>query len=544
VFLPAGYWNPDNGYRRLMVDSVRLTPLPDFAVDYPGRWLDPQLQFVSALPHLFFVRGDQLYITQPASIVLLSKPFIALFGDRGGLVIPIVCGVLSAYLVGRLTRQLDVAAEWVAVLITGLATPILIYSILLWEHTLSVALSLGAVLLMMGAEETPKRWEAVLSGVLAALAASVRKELLLLAALLGLVMTLRVIERGQWRRPLAWKGVGQWGTACAVMFGAYVLLNYLQTGFLVPVEISLNTPPTYSSDVYVLKHGLNSMVHFVFDPRYGPRGGLLIIAVLVYVCASASPPTSVRRALQLIALVVLAIGVLTFKPAGWLAGVLSVSPFLVLGLTPGCKSKRAARELLLILLGFFSLAMLGMGLFTTKGQIIGDWGSRYFLPVFPLGVPLALAALQGLRERSKQSWLVRAHLGVGVLLIGLSAYLLILGVTQMNSVLTRKSLRSAAILALPEKYIVSDRWSLPTEIPAVYRAKEMFFVSSTPQFAAWLASARANGVERFAYVGHRRMTRARLQTVLPAKTRGTILEDRILGEGFHLIRIQLEPLPE
>jgi hypothetical protein len=450
--------------------------------------------------------------------------------------------------VGRLTHKLDSAPEWVAVLITGLTTPILIYSILLWEHTLSIALSLGAVLLIIEQEETPRRWEAVLSGVLAALAASVRKELLLLAALLGLVMVLRVIETGQWRRPLAWRAVCQWGVVFAVVFGAYVLLNYLQTGFLVPAEISINTPPAYSSEVYILKHGLNSIVSFVFDPYYGPRGGLLIIAVLVYIGASASPPTPVRRVLQLVALIVLAIGVFTFKPEGRLYGVLSVSPFLVLGLTPVGESERTARvarELVLISIGFFTLAMLGLGLFTSKGPIIqAEWGSRYFLPVFPLGVPLALMALQGLRKCSPQSWLTRVHFGVGVLLIGLSTYLLVLGVAQIHNALTRITRRSVAMLVLPEKHIVSDLWSLPIETPAIYRAKEVFFVRTTPQLAAWIAVAHSNGVERFVYISHRRLTRARLQTVLPQRTRGTVIEARVLDEDFHLMRIQIEALPE
>jgi hypothetical protein len=545
VFLPTGaYWNPDNGYRRLMVDSARFDPLPDFRVDYSGRWLDPQLQFLPLLRNLFFTRGDHLYITQPASIVLLSTPFIALFGDRGGLVMPIVFGMLSAYLVGRLTRKLDFAPEWVGVLITGLATPILIYSLVLWEHTLSVALSVGAVLLVMGEEESPKRWDAGLSGVLAALAASVRKELLLLAAMIGLVLVIRVLERGQWRRPWAWKAVFQWGAAFALVFGVYVLLNYLQTGLLVPSEIGINTPPQYSSNAYLLNHGLNSIVAFVFDARYGSLGSWLIIALLVYVFAGKATQTPVRRALQLVVLVVLAIGVWTFKPTGRLYGVLSVSPFLVLGLTPGYESDRAARDLWLIVLGFFTLAMIGLGLFTSRGPSRGpEWGARYFLPIFPLGVPLALAALKGLIRSSQQSWLARAQLGVGLFLIGLSAYLLILGVARMHTALTRMSLRGGAMLALPEKHIVSDLWWLPAETPAVYRAKDMFFVRSTEQFTAWVAAAHANGVEQFVYVSYRPMRRALLKALLPAQTHGTVFEDRVLGEGLHLIRIKIEPLP-
>jgi hypothetical protein len=55
VFLPAGiYWNPDPGYRRLMVYSLHFDPLPDFAVGYPRRIAAEELGDMLA----FVVGGD------------------------------------------------------------------------------------------------------------------------------------------------------------------------------------------------------------------------------------------------------------------------------------------------------------------------------------------------------------------------------------------------------------------------------------------------------------------------------------------------------
>ncbi len=547
-FLPPGvYWSPDIGYKRLQAENVRFTPWLDLTIDYPGAWLDPEFKYVPFRYTFYYLWQGRLHFAQPPAMAVLGSPFVALFGDRGESVVPVLAGLVCVGLTARLMRAVGARPPWAGVLLAGLATPMLIYGLFLWEHILGVALGLGAMTLAFEGTDasTPRRL--LFSGLLTGLAASVRKELMLLALVLGAVLTLNILATENPRRRQAWKGLALWAGAGALVLAAYELISFLNSGYLVPPEFRISLAPEYTPRAYLLTHGLRSLADFIFDPQFGLMGDLLIVAVAAYGLASRGPRTRVRDAIQVAALAALGIGVWNgvrqLGAAGGLIGLLSASPFLVVGSVAEARD-RAARNLLWLTLGFYALALLNLSLFTAAGpyQAGLEWGTRFALIVFPLSVPFVLDGLRTIRARTAHSWLARLHLALALLLIGLSVFIQLRGVSKMSTPAVGPQSR-AEMLAAPERQVLTNLWWLTAAAPQVYQAKEVFFVNSEAELRAWLGAAYPRGVRGFAFVGYVPLDPPTAASTAPPGIRLTVVETRGLSNQMILTRVEMGAAP-
>jgi hypothetical protein len=548
AYLPGGaYWIPDNGYKHIQADNIRLSPGLDLSIEYPGRWLDPDLKFVPTDSIFYFVWNGRIHFSQSPVISILSKPFVALVGNYGELVIPMLAGLVSLYLMAWLVCKLEFGPGWAAILLAGLATPVLIYSLLFWEHTLALALGLGALMPVVGQLESPSPTQLLGSGLLAALAASIRKELVIFAILLNVVLILRIIEVENWRRRRLWQSWLLWSSAFVGLLVIYELIIYTQTGHLLTPELRVATPPRYTAQSYILARSFSFLPDFLFGPDYGSLGYLLLAAVGVYWLAGRRRQTKLLAVTQALALAVVGVGVMYFFwrlwPGGRMVGPLSFSPFLLIGLaphTPSDQAGRTIRELTFIMIGYFILALLGLAFFKSEGPATNiEWGARYFLIVFPLGTLLATKALRDLWERREHSRLAQLHFVLSALLIGLSFSSQLLGVGVIYNGITQNLKRQGAILALPEKQVVTDQWWLVGNAPAVYEAKEIFLARTDGDLCDWVRLAQSKGIARFAVVSFSDADNGRLACPALPETRVVVIETRRLDDGLILMRLDL-----
>lgn len=170
VMPPEGLTHHDTGAKYLQVRNLRLTPTGlDYSINYPARQLDPNLEYVPFREKQFaldFTAGaDQgrIYLQWPIFLGLLTRIPWKLMGFWGLYLVPLLSGLGACWAAYRLALALDVPRRvaWLAVPLLGLATPVSIYSLLFFEHTLAAMLVALFLLVTVGAI---KGWAAQSAG--------------------------------------------------------------------------------------------------------------------------------------------------------------------------------------------------------------------------------------------------------------------------------------------------------------------------------------------------------------------------------------------
>ncbi|MEO0457933.1 MAG: dolichol-phosphate mannosyltransferase [Cyanobacteria bacterium P01_A01_bin.114] len=144
-------------------------------------------------PPYVYEQGAQRFITFPFTFPAVTAPFYALMGYRGLYVVPLVAlwaiwGRLYQICQRRSLPPLVTALGLTAVVV---ASPLLPYGAMYWEHTLAVALAFwGATGVLYPKSETPTLRSLAINGGLIGLAVWFRPEFLCLIAALGAVAIL------------------------------------------------------------------------------------------------------------------------------------------------------------------------------------------------------------------------------------------------------------------------------------------------------------------------------------------------------------------
>ncbi|NUM43407.1 MAG: hypothetical protein HUU38_01785 [Anaerolineales bacterium] len=552
-YLPAGaYWSPDNGYRRLQADAIRLgAEGVSFDLPYPGKDIDPAFAYVPIEGHFYFVRAGELHLAQWPLMPFLSRLLIALFGDRGAEIIPMLSGLLCVWLSGKLIHRGDFGGAWGGMILAGLLTPILIYSLVFWEH--SVAAMLGIAVVFLLAEEDPftlPRRVFLVSGGLAGLAGGVRKEMLLFAAAVALVLVIRGWHAPPPERRDVWGKILSWAFACAMLIASYGVTSYLKSGQLVPPEFRISVTPEYGPASYLVTQGWAGIANFIFDEKYGLLGSGLLLAVFAYAWAGYNP-TPQREAIQVGLMITILVGnfqfLLGYSPVGdGIHGILTVSPFLILGLNREAWSTRLGQNLLGMALFFLTLSILSLGLMTKRGanQAELEWGARFMLVFFPLMIPLAVKGLSAILQRTANAksrlsqWMARLHFATVFLLIGFSAILHGLGLLNILISVNNNLLLEKSLLALPETHVLTEVWWVAAQAPETYWNKQLFYNAGKP-WDAWWQQARAQGITQVAYISLTELDEARLAALAPPGATLHLINSEWVSGRVFVTRLEL-----
>lgn len=421
---PAGFLGTDTGGKvatlRAMADNGTYTSLD---VGYWAAQWDPQgllHPLYSSVQH-----GDQWIQVTTLPMMLLGEPLYRLGGYRLTLLLPMLGAVACAYAARALARRLaaDTKRQWWAFWIVGLASPVAIYALDFWEHTIGLALmTWGTIALVDLLDTTDTRRRVTLCG-LAGLAfgsaATMRTEALIYltvaAAVVGLWLLIRDRSIRRWIAPGVTLVIG-----AVIALGANWVLTRAVLGNGLREGRTTGAAEGLGTDVGLrLREGLVT--------TFGLPAGSTQATILVGVAAMAIAAYAVvrgrsnrRRApSNILAVLMVCLVLLYVIPIsgglGFIPSIIGAAPLAMLGAValwwapPNPPSR---------VIGWIALAALPMvWAFQWTGGAGPQWGGRYVMTSMFLLVVAGVVALPKLRKPIPQ---VLIGLSVAVTVFGLA----------------------------------------------------------------------------------------------------------------------------
>jgi hypothetical protein len=169
-----GDLNPDLGYWAQALDRDGVLHPITLTRHLGGRWVN-----VTTLPMIY-----------------AAYPLYELGGARAILLLPMLGGLLTALGARALARRLGGRGD-LAFWLVGLTTPVVVYALDFWEHTLGLAAMIWGVVLLLDVADRRRGWRSALAGgALFGVAATMRTEALVYA-----VVTVTVLAWSARRHP-------------------------------------------------------------------------------------------------------------------------------------------------------------------------------------------------------------------------------------------------------------------------------------------------------------------------------------------------------
>jgi hypothetical protein len=504
VYDPYAVWSPDEGAKLLQIQYLRLEHGSlAYDVAYPGRELDPDLQFSATDTKIGLLRAidGRLFFGRLPVFPLIELPFFHWLGLRGLYLLPAlggaVCVALSLQLIELRDRRI---AMW---LVIAFASPIAVYSSIFWEHTFATSLGLACAALALHVGSTTDLplwrrgiwWTAI--GLLLGASIYIRLEMIIFAlALLGACWL--ILHGNRWQ--VVWAA----GAMVAILV-PYLPLQHAMFGNAVPDNAAYLFYPL----LYLRRAGWNALPELLVGPFRdesidpGWRGLVWSMATIVAIAASfCRHRARVFGHIELVALAVSAMIAAAFLFDGTnyrsAHGLLFTSPWVVIGLCRagevwGSGDRRARVIVLTAISGLigYIVGFIGLRAGSPHGGL--EWGARFAMTLYPL---LALIAFWDLRLRRSDLTTITVMAVLGALGMGffVRGTWTIYQDKQINGALNQ------AIAQTPETNVVSDLWWLPFNAASIYMRKTIFVATTAEQLTIWVDRAHAAQITEFCLV--------------------------------------------
>jgi hypothetical protein len=317
--------------------------------------------------------GDQWVNATSLPMLLAARPLHALGGTQLALAVPIAGTVVAALAAWAIAERVRTGTGARAFWLVGLAGPLTIYAMDLWEHSLGVALIGWAFVLSMDALKRSPIVTGLAIGALAGLAGTMRTEALVYGAVVvcGAAITLLAARRSVVGPLLL--GV----SAIVTVAGVTVANSWIEESLMGGTYRSGRTSSAASSiggDLALrLKEAIVTGVELF--PGMEPEVLLLGIGLLGALVWLVARPTDDRTTLLVAAMV----GSLYFlriaHGLGFVPGLFAAAPIGVVALVRGGRHRSARLPLIMAV-----VAMPLVWLSQYLGGAMPQWGGRYLLP--------------------------------------------------------------------------------------------------------------------------------------------------------------------
>jgi hypothetical protein len=174
---PRGTLGTDTGGKLATLHMMERNGGLDPDIGYWAERYDPRGELQSL--HYTYRVGDKWVNVTTLPMLYTAYPLYLVGGDRAVLILPMLGAVLCALAARALARRLGGGDGWAAFWTVGLMTPVAIYALDFWEHTIGLTLMLWASVLLLDVVDRRAGWRAALgAGLLFGAAATMRTEAL------------------------------------------------------------------------------------------------------------------------------------------------------------------------------------------------------------------------------------------------------------------------------------------------------------------------------------------------------------------------------
>ncbi len=491
VVLPQGsFFSSDEGLKFIQLQNVLRKGIADFTIDYPGRELDPDLSYVPINNPPPLVRNGKIFAVYPVFFPLLAAPLYRLLDNAGLYLIPLFSGLLVLITCTRMAR-VSGGNRSTSIVVLGLCTPLLFYSLLFWDHTLGTLLSSLAILVVVRNLTQPSMLHSVMSGLLIGLAIWTRSELYVMA----LVMPVTYFFVGG--RSLRHVASLCLGTLIALaplwLFQLLIYGNVIgpHIGHLAWLGQELPVTTNRLAIIYYTLLEGNSNL------------GLSFLFIMAFAASTLIVRSPRLRNSHLFVGVVFSIVVLTSLPnviqasaGNPIGGLITTTPMFAFSFASlSDASSRQDRFLLILSLGYIALVCL-----TTPVDPGLQWGPRFLLPVLP---PLTILALNNRRALAEAHHRLSPRRLLEVCFWSTVAVSLLL---QVSSVRAMYIIRARDLKLIEDTarisctYIVSDEYGYAQYVSPLFYEKQFLYVRDQEAYQRLAKTFVDNDIHIFAVV--------------------------------------------
>lgn len=483
-----------------------------------GSWTDPDVGYWAArwdpeaeLHGLYFTDavGDGYINVTTLPMVLATRPLYGLGGYRAALLAPMLGAIAASFAARALARRvvLDPRARpsgsaaaagsappstaradrvgWWAYWVAGLASPLAVYALDLWEHTLGVAAMGWAVVAVVDARRRSSWPLAGVAGLLFGIGFSMRTESVTYAvAAIG--VTALVVAAGD-RRPVTAAAMG------AASVGGFAVAALANTALEAAV---LGAPLRAGRAGSAAGRGLTELgvraeeaLITTFSLHSSTELQVLVLSVAVaaglgWVAWRTSRPGDRRPAQVVAAMVVLLYLLRLAEGPGFVRGLVATTPFAAVGVALAWRRGPTAR--LVVGIGLAALPLVW--LFQYTGGAIPQWGGRYVLVS-----GLLLGAVGVACSVDVDAWFRR-------LVVLLAAGTTLLGVAWLAERSAGVADAAREVAARPEPVVVSELSFWLRELGATYPGSRWLTAGGPDDLDRAAAIVTEAGFDEFAYL--------------------------------------------
>lgn len=483
---PHGYLGTDTGGKvatlEVMADRGRLDPDVGY---WAERW-DPE----GRLHPLYYTTKVNHRWVNVTTVPMLyaGYPLYRLGGYRAVLVLPMLGSVLAALAARALATRLSdrEGAGWAAFWLVGLASPVTIYALDFWEHSLGLAAMAWALVVLVDVVQRRRTewWRPLAAGGLFGVATTLRNEAYVYGFVaVGLACLVVLVAHRRAIAAVVTGLVAALGLAVPVVANAG--LERATIGDPIRVERATSTASSTgeSAGTRLDEAKLNAVAISPLQQTKSYVGGLALLGLLLFLAYRASRPGGTGPA------VIAAMGIVVLYTSrfqlgfGFIPSLLAAAPLVAVGLALGWSST-AGRYLL----GVSLLALPLVWATQYQGGAAPQWGARYLLVS-----GLAMTAVAAVALSRLAPW---ARIFLVVLAVVVTGFGVIWTAERTQGVADTLT----TLNARPEPVLVSRIGHLAREGGAFYTEHRWLTAPSSDDEAFALEVLEKANVDRFALV--------------------------------------------
>ena len=493
------FWGLDNGFKfqgaRAFAETGQL------GNTYDGAEFDPKGGFRPIVFPFGIMNGDKQVPVFPVIFMILCGIFYALFGAVGPHLLPLLggyfCLAASWFMWVRFRPGTD---GRLFLLMLAMGSPLLFYSMTLWEHSISMAFVILSFTFLIvnpeGAnyERFSKTWEIAIAGLLLGLATAFRTE-----AVFWVIIQI-----------VFWKYTGRnineikyYFFGLVIGLGTFLFINYLMTGSFIPLHVTSNFNNHYGSSYLSAFISRASNLYIITFQGFKTKYISIALSIPLLIIALTLNWRKVKKMNYYLAAGVFITWIIYFSlmiTAGDRAsytinsgGLFWVVPFAALSVLP-FKSKKQPVSWRIFWAGPL-LYFLIMALITPTLRGV-HWGPRFVLQALPFIVIFGAVRTNRWWKRYPTTRLVIVLLIAISIVNQLYSYNILFEQRKTNAALNEWAAAAGSDPAL------ASMWWLPGDVSLASDRVPWYITGHSSRIPIIVNEFRKKGIPRFTYYEH------------------------------------------